>query len=226
MLQAPSPDHAHKTLSVIKPKNIINTAGQFPALVVDEKGRAIRSVPLYLVNARSAIRMIFNDQAYVIKNYPGVYFRTGIGSHYGELYQDKQRNIPGFEPVPSIISYKGSSEELYDVEQNAPAFSKYLLLVRDGYRCQYCGNDDINMLTFDHVVPRCQGGVTSWENALTACFTCNQKKGGRTPEQANMRLLREPFTPTRQQLFDAVMTPNNPYVHHSWREPIQLAMVA
>ncbi len=68
------------------------------------------------------------------------------------------------------------------------------VFLRDGYRCQYCGRET-RELTLDHVVPRSQGGGHSWENVVSACKLCNRKKGGRTPEQANMKLLNEPRAP-------------------------------
>jgi hypothetical protein len=67
---------------------------------------------------------------------------------------------------------------------------------RDGFRCQLCGerfpSED---LTFDHVVPRSRGGLTTWDNIVTACVRCNTAKGDRTPAEARMRLLRPPKKP-------------------------------
>jgi 5-methylcytosine-specific restriction endonuclease McrA len=75
-------------------------------------------------------------------------------------------------------------------------FSRLNIYTRDSYRCQYCGErGPTEDLTFDHVVPRCQGGRTEWTNIVTACSSCNCKKDGRTPEQAGMRLFRKPVKP-------------------------------
>ncbi len=68
------------------------------------------------------------------------------------------------------------------------------VFLRDGYTCQYCGRET-RELTLDHVVPRSQGGGHSWENVVSACKLCNRRKGGRTPEQASMKLLNEPRAP-------------------------------
>lgn len=65
---------------------------------------------------------------------------------------------------------------------------------RDGYTCQYCGRETRD-LTLDHVAPRSQGGVHSWENVVSACKACNRRKGGRTPDEAGMKLLSEPRAP-------------------------------
>jgi 5-methylcytosine-specific restriction endonuclease McrA len=70
------------------------------------------------------------------------------------------------------------------------------VLARDRETCQYCGMQPGRLhLTVDHVIPRSQGGLTNWENVVTACRDCNHRKGGRTPEQANMQLLTRPRQP-------------------------------
>jgi 5-methylcytosine-specific restriction endonuclease McrA len=70
------------------------------------------------------------------------------------------------------------------------------VLARDRDTCQYCGvQPGRAQLTIDHVVPRSQGGLTLWDNVVTACRECNRKKGGRTPEQAYMNLLTKPRQP-------------------------------
>ena len=75
-------------------------------------------------------------------------------------------------------------------------FSRQNLYLRDGGKCQYCGSPfSPRELTYDHVVPRSKGGETEWTNVVTCCVTCNLKKGGRTPEEADMALIRRPKAP-------------------------------
>jgi 5-methylcytosine-specific restriction endonuclease McrA len=75
-------------------------------------------------------------------------------------------------------------------------FSRLNIYQRDKYSCQYCGKRHrAEDLTFDHVVPQVQGGAATWENIVTACLACNNRKGGRTPQQAGMRLVRLPAKP-------------------------------
>lgn len=75
-------------------------------------------------------------------------------------------------------------------------FSRANIYSRDDHRCQYCGRGyPTNELTFDHVVPVAQGGRKDWENIVTCCVACNRRKGGRTPGEAAMRLLRSPRRP-------------------------------
>lgn len=76
------------------------------------------------------------------------------------------------------------------------AFSRRNVFLRDGYRCQYClVRLPASELTTDHVVPRSRGGMTSWDNVVTACSPCNRKKANRTPAQARMALQRAPERP-------------------------------
>lgn len=82
------------------------------------------------------------------------------------------------------------------VNKKGVKFSRINVLTRDGFQCQYCGNRfPRRQLNYDHVLPRNQGGRTVWENIVTACYPCNSRKAGRTPEQARMRLLKTPFRP-------------------------------
>jgi 5-methylcytosine-specific restriction endonuclease McrA len=71
-------------------------------------------------------------------------------------------------------------------------YSRRAVLRRDAHRCAYCGRSADSV---DHVVPRCQGGADQWENTVSACRPCNQRKAGRTPDQAGMQLLYRPSIP-------------------------------
>lgn len=75
-------------------------------------------------------------------------------------------------------------------------YSKYHVYRRDHHTCQYCGQQlKREQLTIDHVIPRSQGGQTSWVNCVTSCEPCNSKKADRTPEQAGMKMRRKPVKP-------------------------------
>ncbi len=74
--------------------------------------------------------------------------------------------------------------------------SRRSIMARDQYTCQYCGATPLRAdLTLDHVLPRSRGGRTEWENVVVACRVCNQKKGNRTPREAQMSLARPPRRP-------------------------------
>jgi 5-methylcytosine-specific restriction endonuclease McrA len=75
--------------------------------------------------------------------------------------------------------------------------SRRAVLARDRETCQYCGAQPGRAhLTLDHVVPRSQGGITSWENVVAACGACNHRKANRTPVQAGMVLRTTPRQPS------------------------------
>ena len=75
-------------------------------------------------------------------------------------------------------------------------FSRANIYARDHHTCQYCSRGfSTPDLTFDHVVPVAQGGRKDWENIVTCCIGCNRLKGGRTPSEAGMKLLRPPRRP-------------------------------
>jgi 5-methylcytosine-specific restriction endonuclease McrA len=81
---------------------------------------------------------------------------------------------------------------------NDVPFSRGNIYARDDHTCQYCGDRFPSPeLTFDHVVPVAHGGGKNWENIVTCCISCNRKKGGRTPDQAGMKLIRHPRRPDR-----------------------------
>lgn len=81
-------------------------------------------------------------------------------------------------------------------------FSRLNIYARDGDTCQYCGRQlPRGELNLDHVKPRSQGGKTSWENVVCSCVECNLLKGGRTPEQAGMRLMKKPVRPRWTPVF-------------------------
>jgi len=67
-------------------------------------------------------------------------------------------------------------------------------LKRDGHKCAYCGRGDLPF-TIDHVIPKSKGGEDTWENLVTACLPCNNRKGNRTPEEASMKLRIKPYKP-------------------------------
>lgn len=85
-------------------------------------------------------------------------------------------------------------------------FSRVNVMVRDRFECAFCGKPfRMNDLTYDHVVPRKQGGKTEWTNIVSACRACNHKKGARTPEQAKMKLLKKPYRPKTLPLAHPVL---------------------
>jgi 5-methylcytosine-specific restriction endonuclease McrA len=83
------------------------------------------------------------------------------------------------------------------------AFSRRNLYRRDGFTCQYCGaQPGTELLSIDHVVPRCRGGRSTWENCVLACIDCNKRKASRTLVEAGLRLARRPVRPAGGPAFE------------------------
>ena len=85
------------------------------------------------------------------------------------------------------------------IYRNKVPYSKRNVMYRDNHTCTYCGATD--KLTVDHVIPASRGGKTSFENCVTACFSCNNKKNNKTPREANMFMRKKPYTPTISEFF-------------------------
>lgn len=99
-----------------------------------------------------------------------------------------------FLRVPEII--KLNRFEKMPRSTHSPHFSRRTLYKRDEMRCQYCGKrPGSEELTIDHIIPSSRGGGTTWENTVLACVECNSRKANRTPEEANMKLLKKPTKP-------------------------------
>ena len=95
--------------------------------------------------------------------------------------------------IGSIIAVSDRSKRF---ERGVPLLTNRTLFHRDQNLCLYCGHHfAVSQLTRDHVIPAARGGLTIWENCVTACRVCNQKKDSRTPEEASMPLLAVPYTP-------------------------------
>jgi 5-methylcytosine-specific restriction endonuclease McrA len=130
--------------------------------------------PLSTVSLHRAVVLVMQDKAVVEQAHSGLRFRAA------------QVDIP----VPQVIRL--SRYVRVPFRQRA-AWSRRGVLVRDRHRCAYCGR---RATTVDHLVPKSRGGTDTWLNTVAACSEDNQRKADRTPEQAGMRLLAQPFEPT------------------------------
>src|SRR5215813_10307174 len=94
-------------------------------------------------------------------------------------------------------------------------FTRFNVYARDRHTCQYCGRRlPRHELNLDHVVPRSQGGQSTWENIVCSCVNCNVRKGGRTPKQAHMSLIRKPEKPKRSPVLNLKLTHRK---YQSWK---------
>ena len=90
------------------------------------------------------------------------------------------------------------------------------IYARDGNRCQYCGKRfSTAELSLDHVVPRSHGGINTWGNIVCCCVKCNVRKGGRTPDQAGLRLIKAPVKPRRSPVVTLSLSKSK---YRSWQQ--------
>lgn len=177
---------------------------------------------VHVISVRRAFCLLFKDLAEVINVESGSYYnydfegwreqsemRIALGDR-GE--EDDWIQAVNFEiQAPRIIRLMR-----YDrLPRNAVKFNRRNIFLRDEHRCQYCGERYSSArLSLDHIHPRSRGGGDTWENVVCACLTCNVRKGGRTPQEAGMRLLRPPVKPTRSPLICRHL---NQEKYASWR---------
>jgi len=129
--------------------------------------------PIHVCSTRRAVGLVMTGKATLVMN------------GRGEI-----KTVSRTYPRPSIIRL----ERMIRRPRPTIRLTKREVLRRDNYTCQYCGLPSTH-LTIDHVIPRRLGGRHTWENLVAACPTCNHHKGGRTIEQAQMRLLHYPAEP-------------------------------
>ena len=163
----------------------------FPALVLNADMQPLSYFPLSLINWHDAIKGVYEETHAVVAEY------------------DKVVRSPSITmKLPSVLALR----EYHPVPKHV-AFTRFNVFLRDRFRCQYCGQKHVSDdLTFDHVVPRSQGGITAWNNVVAACSPCNVLKDDKT----SMRPLRMPYEPTAHDLVAAkrAFPPN--YLHETW----------
>jgi 5-methylcytosine-specific restriction endonuclease McrA len=165
-----------------------------PTLVLNRNWQPIR-----IATVARALVMVFNGTARVVD--PET-FQTFTWADWSRIHpRDGDRFVQAVTmrlKAPEVVVLND-----YDrVPANVVTFSRRNLFKRDHYVCQYCGRQaPPDELTIDHIVPRSQGGESTWENCVVACLDCNKRKGNRTPDQAGMRLRRKPMRPKWQPLY-------------------------
>ena len=157
-------------------------------LVLYADFRPLNTYPLSIIPAQDALVTVYRDRAQVIEEWDAVFRSPSVEIR-----------------VPKVIALRDYAHISAD-----PKFCRRSILLRDRFRCQYCGEQfRSEELTFDHVIPRSAGGKTEWTNILSACIPCNGRKRDRLPNFSgrkggdDMRPLREPRQPTSSELLRA-----------------------
>jgi 5-methylcytosine-specific restriction endonuclease McrA len=159
--------------------------------------------PMTITTAKEAFKKLFNQLAEVITVEDGAYCNYDFNS-WAELsdmrHQFQEISVDDdlvHTPVFTIVVPRVIRMLTYDrVPKRRVKLSRRNIYARDNNTCQYCGKKlPTTDLNIDHIVPKCQGGRTTWTNVVCSCFKCNQKKGGSTPKQAGMKLIRKPVKP-------------------------------
>lgn len=151
--------------------------------------------PLSICSVQRSVKLVFLNKAELLHDDPDRVIRT-VDSEF--LY-------------PSVIRLK----RYIRIPYSNIVLSRRNVMKRDRHTCQYCGVK--SDLTLDHVLPRSRGGEDSWENLVTACNTCNVRKGNRTPVEAGMKLETDPYRPIHitffQNLMNGVQEHWKPYLY-------------
>lgn len=161
--------------------------------------------PIHITSVRRAVSLLYLGVARAIDEQFRVFDFQSWAQLTAEMGQDALGTVGTKIRIPRVIIL-----QIYDrLPRTKVRFSRHNIYMRDGNRCQYCSwSGPRTELNLDHVVPRAQGGRSSWQNVVCCCIKCNLKKGARTPEQANMQLAKKPerprWTPTFRAQDDAV----------------------
>jgi len=160
--------------------------------VLNADYRPLSYYPLSLWPWQDAVKAAFLD-------------RVDIIAEYDEVARSPSMRIR----IPSVVVLKD-----YVKPQKRVAFTRFNLFLRDEFCCQYCGNK--GDLTFDHVVPRAAGGVTSWENVVAACSRCNLKKGSKSLRRSGLALRKPPRRPGAEELRNMGRRFPPGHLHETW----------
>lgn len=170
-------------------------------LVLNKHYMAVR-----IVGAKRAFSLLFRDLAEVISLEKGTYYNYNFQNWCDVSQLNRQFEPDGHDWI-STVSFHIAVPRIirllfYDrLPRNEVKFNRRNIFARDRNSCQYCGKKYVTSeLSLDHIIPRSIGGKATWTNIVCACTKCNVKKGGRTPHQAGLKLIKKPVKPKRNPL--------------------------
>lgn len=171
--------------------------------------------PVNTCSARRAVTLIFLGHAQVVSADEQNNFYT----YDLEAWVDCSRRGPNDEVIRAVSACFRVPEiivlSMFDrLPKKQVKLNRENIYRRDGYRCQYCGEQfDARDLNLDHVTPREKGGKTTWENLVCSCIPCNTRKANKLPSEAKMFPRRQPKPPSWRPLFS---TTPRPFRYKSW----------
>jgi 5-methylcytosine-specific restriction endonuclease McrA len=148
--------------------------------------------PVQVTTARRAFLLLFGGSALALDEAGELY---DFSSWRRLPVRDRDDGLPivgGDLRVPRVLHLRRYERS----RRPTIRLTRKNLMMRDAHQCQYCSRrPPMRDLNIDHVLPKSRGGKDAWENLVTACRTCNLRKGRRTPEEASMHLIRQPVAP-------------------------------
>lgn len=158
-------------------------------------------MPIGIISWQDAITIWWNKKAEILESYEDKVLHTGNSfiqrkrKEFNSKYDTNLYSWKSAMNMPAVIRLYEFVKPKKNVLFYKP-FTRKNVYDRDGGKCQYCNSIiSLSKMTFDHVIPKSQGGLTSWNNIVCSCLKCNSKKGGKTPEEANMKLISKPYAP-------------------------------
>lgn len=168
-----------------------------PALVLNADYQPLSYFPLSTWSWQNALKAVFLE-------------RVNVVSKYKQVVNSPTTTFQ----LPCVVSLKD-----YVPLPSKAAFTRFNVFLRDKFCCQYCNKFfKAEELTFDHVIPKSKGGLTKWENVVTACRICNTRKGSKSLKNYEFKLLKNPSIPSNYELKEIgrLYPPN--YLHEGWSD--------
>ena len=179
--------------------------------------------PVHVTSVRRALILLYRGAARAVDEQYQTFDFESWAELSAAVHEESLGTSSGRLRVPRVILLQA-----YDHLPRARVrFSRLNIYARDKNTCQYCGRRPPRAeLNLDHVVPRSRGGKTSWENVVCSCVPCNLRKGGRTPEEAGIRLLRTAVRPRWTPFFRATPKTGRFSIYKQWVPFLHLSDVA
>jgi 5-methylcytosine-specific restriction endonuclease McrA len=167
-------------------------------------------LPVHVTSVKRAFALLYQGVARVVDEQYRTFDFASWRDLAIEVHHEHIGLVGGCIRVPRVLLLLAYER----VPKRHVRFSRFNIYARDGNTCQYCGKRFARAeLNLDHVVPRSRGGISTWENVVCSCHACNRRKGGRTPDEAGMMLIKKPHRPQWTPLSSDTFSLRR---HHEW----------